>query len=123
MRIFIEKANKAGVKFIKLKYSIESLATVLKPQLGLGNYGDFIFDWIGYADDIVLAFANIESLTNGLNLLNETFRRFHLTINYSKTKSMILNHHRENYPDTITSLNQIKIKSNSFFAINSNVDK
>ena len=90
------------MKFIKLKYSIELLATVPKPQLGLG---DFIFDWIGYADDVVLAFASIESLKNVLNLFNETFQRFHLTINVSKTKSMILNHHGENYPIiTITSL-------------------
>ena len=111
MRIFIENAKKAGVKFIKLKYSIDSRATVPKPQLGLGNYGDFIFDWIGYADDVVLAFASIESLKNGLNILNETFRRFHLTINCSKTKSMILNHHGENYPETIASLNDFAIEN------------
>ena len=60
--IYIENTKKAGVKFIKLQYRIESLATVPKLQLGLGNYGDFIFDWIGYADDVVLAFASIESL-------------------------------------------------------------
>ena len=109
MRIFIEKAKRAGVKFIKLKYSIESCATMPKSLVGLGNYGDCIFDWIGYADDVVLAFADNESLAKGLNLLNETFRRFHLTINCSKTKTMILNHHAENYPETITSLNDIVI--------------
>ena len=58
MRIFIENAKKAGVKFIKLKYSIDSRVTVPKPQLGLGNYSDFIFDWVGYADGVVLAFAS-----------------------------------------------------------------
>ena len=26
--------------------------------LGLGNYGDCIFDWIGYVDDVVLAFVD-----------------------------------------------------------------
>ena len=30
MRIFIEKPKRAGMKFIKLKYSIESCATIPK---------------------------------------------------------------------------------------------
>ena len=109
MRILIEKAKRAGVKFIKLKYSIDSCATIPKSLVGLGNYGDCTFDWFGYADDVVLAFADNESLANGLKLLNETFSRFLLTINCSKTKTMILNHHEENYPESITSLNGIII--------------
>ena len=113
MRIFIEKAKRAGVKFMKLKYSIYSSATIPKSLIGLGNYGDCIFD-------VVLAFAADESLTKGLNLLNETFKRFHLTINCSKTKTMILNHRED--PDTITSLNDIIIGNlKAFFYLGSRI--
>jgi len=67
-------------------------------------------DWSGYADDLELYFEDISSLQKGLNLLNETFIRFHLQINISKTKTMIINYRylnpeEETYPETIANLN------------------
>ena len=55
----------------------------------LGSYGMFTFDWIGYADDLVIAFYDAFNLQRGLTLLDEIFTRFQLSINVSKTKTMI----------------------------------
>ena len=57
-------------------------------------------DWIGYADDLVLVFEDTDNLQKGLNTLNETFKRYHLTINVTKMKTMIFNYHYINYDCT-----------------------
>ena len=68
--------------------------------------GTHVADWSGYADDLLLFFDDEESLNFGLHLLDKTFTRYKLTINISKTKSMILNQQYENrdYPISIVSL-------------------
>ena len=69
--------------------------------------GYHTIDWIGYADDLLIAFEDRKSLQNALDILNQTFSRFSLTINVSKTKSMIINHQVESqeYPTSISRLN------------------
>ena len=69
----------------------------------LGKYGHFSIDWIGYADDIVLIFEDVGSLQRGLILLDKILTRFQLSINVSKTKTMIFSHEGE-YPASISSL-------------------
>ena len=74
-------------------------------------------NWIGYANDIVLMFDSIKKLQNAINILNQTLRRFSLTINVSKTKSMIVNYqlNDEQYPESIVNLNGVNIENVKVF--------
>ena len=104
LRIFVLECKKKNIKFIKLKYLIPATATHKKAEmLTLGSYGQFDMDWIGYADDLVIVFEDISSLQRGLILLDEIFTRFQLSINTSKTKTMIFGHEGD-YPKTISEL-------------------
>ena len=60
-------------------------------------------DWIGYADDIALVFEDPIQLQLALNLLDDTFSRYKLKINISKTKTMVFNYQRSEttYPSSI----------------------
>ena len=103
MRVFfINACKKKGVKFLELKYCIPSKASKSRRD----TVGTHVVDWSGYADDLLLFFDGEESLNVGLQLLDETFSRYRLSINISKTKSMILNPQYEsrNYPISIVSL-------------------
>ena len=78
--------------------------------------GENDVNWSGYADDLALIFSDKDNLQNGLNILDETLRRFHLTINETKTKTMILNYQHINqdissYPATICFLQNICIEN------------
>ena len=103
MRVFIDACKKKGVKFLELKYCIPSSAT----KSGKAAVGTHIMDWSGYADDLLLFFDDEESLHAGLQLVDETFSRYRLSINATKTKTMILNQQYENreYPISISWLN------------------
>ena len=109
VRIFLEKCELDKIKFLNLKYEIPSTATTGKRT----KIGWHTFDWVGYPDDISLAFENISDMQRALNLLSTTFNRFHLNLNVSKTKSMILNYQYIglNYPHSISSLNGEKIEN------------
>ena len=76
MRVFLCRAKIKGVKFTKMRYHIPGIATLPKNVFGIGNYGEFDFNWIGYADDLVLGFDDLLSLEMGLELLNYTLKEF-----------------------------------------------
>ena len=116
LRVFMIECNKKNIKFTKLKYLIPSKASINNnnTNLTLGKYGQLVVDWIGYADDLVLIFDDVESLQQGLNLLDDIFTRFQLSINVSKTKTMIFGHEGE-YPTTIASLNNTNVDNVSEF--------
>ena len=105
MRTFINTCEKQKIKFTKAKYTIQRAATTSSNSV-LGTYGSKTISWVGYADDIVLVFEDALSMQNGLLALNETFNRFGLKINCTKTKSMIFNFDGPDsyYPQTICSL-------------------
>ena len=50
LRVFLVKCTRQNIEFVKLKYSIPKSAFVSN------------FNWIGNADDLVLAFADRENL-------------------------------------------------------------
>ena len=102
MRIFIAACKEANINFFKTSYCIPGPARTQKHGV-LGKFGSVTVDWLGYADDLVLLFKDLSSLLKGLNLLNETFRRYQLEINTDKTKTMILNFDGE-FPDSISNL-------------------
>ena len=78
MRVFLAECAKQNIKFIKLKYSIPKPAFVSDSIFG--EYGETNFDWIGYADDLLLGFADRENLSNGLRILNSVFQRWISTV-------------------------------------------
>lgn len=99
MRIYLDSCKKEGIRFLKLHYSIPKYASNTERAAA----GSFVMDWMGYADDLLLMFEDRASLMRGLELLDSTFRRFHLEINIKKTKTMVLNF-QGNYPKTIVTL-------------------
>ena len=109
MRVFIEECKKKDIKFLKLKYDIPTSAS----STGRNAVGNFTVDWSGYADDLQLMFIDQENLQCGLILLDETFKRYRLSINISKTKTLIMNHQylNQEYPATISSLNGTDVEN------------
>ena len=77
--------------------------TLRTSSTGNTTMGKLTLDWCGYADDLLLVFDDIESLRQGIEILDENFRRYRLSINSSKTKTMIFNQQYDNgeYPTTI----------------------
>ena len=113
MRVFLDTCKEKGVSFFKLKYKIPSTAS----QNGRIAVGYHVIDWIGYADDLALCFAKKSDLQLAINELHSTFKRFRLSINISKTKTMILNqqHCNTEYPSTICNLEGSKIENVTLF--------
>ena len=116
MRLFIQECDKKNIKFTNTRYTIPRTACT-SDKHALGSYGTNIVNWVGYADDIVLVFENIAHLQAALVTLNDTFRRFGLQINVSKTKSMIFNYDKneEEYPDVICNLEGGRIDNVKIF--------
>ena len=102
-------ASSKKVRFVKLKYSIPRSAS--EGNELLGSYGDNPFDWVEYADDLAMAFSDIASTQKGLEIVNEVFKRFRLSINVSKTKTMIFNYAEppEQYPTSIAKLDDEEV--------------
>ena len=103
MRLFMEKSN--GINFFQHKYRInlKSLTRAQRYQMrnkDIQTSGVTELPWIGYADDLVLFFTDIESIKSGSELLNQVFKDFGLLVNKLKTETMVLNHQisQENYP-------------------------
>ena len=115
MRVFLSRARLKGIRFVKTIYSIPGIATLPKNEFDLGNYGESEFNWIGYADDLVLAFDDMLSLEMGLKLLNCTLKEYGMNLNIGKTKTMIFNFQGENYPPTLVSLDSQPIKNETAF--------
>ena len=51
--------------------------------------GILTLDWCGYADDLLLVFDDIESLRQGIEILDETFRSYRLSINSSTINTIM----------------------------------
>ena len=105
MRVFMNECRSKKIKFSEFQFTIPRSATK-NNKFNLGNYGKHEVSWIGYADDIVLAFKSIKDLNEGLKVLNDTFKRYQLNINSSKTKTMIFTYPNDDdeYPKTICKL-------------------
>ena len=102
MRIFHEQCTSKQINFLKLKYRIPASATTRNRSI----VGTQKVDWVGYADDIVLNFEDTKNMQRAIDLLSSIFTRYHLEINVSKTKSIIMNHQYLNtdYPTSIVNI-------------------
>ena len=72
---------------------------------------------MGYADDLVLMFDDVRALKAALKLLQSTFEEYGLSINITKTKTMIINFQEfvEDYPSTISSINNVALDNVKVF--------
>ena len=113
MRVYIEKCETIGIKFLQLKYRIPNTASRTKKT----TIGSHTIDWLGYADDLALLFEDINNLDLALQLLVTTLKEYQLEINTSKTNTMILNNQYTNeaYPETIVKIENIPIKNVTTF--------
>ena len=111
LRVFLVECTRQNIEFVKLKYSIPK--SVFVSNSPFGEYGENMFNWIGYADDLVLAFADRENLKKGLRVLEEVFKRFRLAMNVGKTKTMIYNYQGpvEDYPASIATVREEKVEN------------
>ena len=109
MRVFINLCNIKGINFLQLKHKIpQSASQSNKATLGVQQ-----IDWIGYADDITLAFDDVKNLRLGAYQLHTVLHKYKLEINMKKTKTMILNQQYTDdaYPENIITINKYKIEN------------
>lgn len=113
MRIYLEKCETTGIKFLQLNYKIPSSATYTNKT----TIGSHVIDWLGYADDLVLLFEDVDDLERALKLLVTTLKKYQLEINISKTNTMILNHQYTNkpYPQSIVAIDNTPIENVTSF--------
>ena len=113
MRVFIEECKEKHINFVKHKYRIPDYAC----DTNIETLGINLVDWIGYADDIVLCFETRDLLQKAVDVLSDTFKRFNLNINVSKTKTMIINNNDalNEYPTSICSLEDKRIDNVKVF--------
>ena len=71
MRVFMKACEERNIMFMKLKYRIPSIATTREERRNISDFGSHNVDWIGYADDLVLAFEDADNLQKGLDTSNE----------------------------------------------------
>ena len=121
MRVFEEKcAQNSGIKFFEHKYQINGRSITREERISLRHSnlslrGTSILPWCGYADDLILFLEDKPGLQHATSLLNQVFRSFGLSINVSKTETMILNHkflqEPGEYPDSIIHLMDTPLKN------------
>ena len=113
MRTYLEECSKNNIEFVSHKYRIPIHAS----RNNYETVGMNLIDWIGYADDIVLCLESKALLQKSICLLNETFKRFGLKINGTKTKTMIINNDAvtDEYPSSICNMEEKEIDNVKVF--------
>ena len=114
MRVYLAECARQNIKFMKSKYTIPK--SVFQSNALFAEYGEQTLDWVGYADDLLLAFSEQAELRKGLIILNNVFERFGLKLNVGKTKTMIYNYnHERDYPTSIASVNNEAVDNVAVF--------
>lgn len=116
MRVFDHICSEKNINFLKLKFRIRTTATTREERMR-GYHGEHNADWSGYADDLELFFETLEDLQSGLEILQSVFKRFGLTVNIKKTKTMIFNfnyakeYNGQKYPNSIAKLQNQSVEN------------
>lgn len=106
MRIYNEKVKDLGIT-VKYNYRIKDQARNRGDKYrGVGEY-----PWVGYADDLTLVADSAANLQLAADILCDILARFGLVLSLDKTQSMILNYQGEEYPESILTINNQKIKN------------
>ena len=78
MRVFLNECTKQNVEFIRLKYHIPKAACTNNEQFS--EYGEHKIDWIGYADDLNIAFKDESNININIDVSEIMNPRFLLGI-------------------------------------------
>ena len=119
MRVFLEKSSYIeDIKFFQHKFRINCRAFTREQRSYMRNndlrsWGTSILPWSGYADDLVLFLQSQAALQKATELLDDVFASFGLSINKSKTETMVPNSNET--PDTVVSLGNICLKNVNIF--------
>ena len=106
MRVFLEKSSYIeDIKFFQHKFRINCRAFTREQRSYMRNndlrsWGTSTLPWSGYADDLVLFLQSQAALQKATELLDDVFASFGLSINKSKTETMVLNSNET--PDTVS---------------------
>ena len=120
MRVYKEECKKeSDIKFFEHKYRFNARTASREERLKFRNqsqmlHGSDTLSWSGYADDLILFLLDQLGLQKATILLDEVFANYGLSINNSKTETMIINHKYLSsleYPKTIISLNNMALKN------------
>ena len=117
MRLFIEKGKQLNVDFFEHSFRINSKSFTRdeRSQLKRENkklFGKSLLEWCGYADDLVLFVNSQPGLQSAAEYLDNLFVKLGLSINTSKTETMIINFREEaEYPESIITLREIPLKN------------
>ena len=127
MRVFLEKSSYIeDIKFFQHEFRINCRAFTREQRSYMRNndlrsWGTSTLPWSGYADDLVLFLQPQAALQKATELLDDVFASFGLSINKSKTETMVLNSNET--PDTVVSLGNICLKNvNIFKYLGANID-
>ena len=109
MRVFLDQSQKENIKFYEHCFRIHPRSISREERLrvrssGVRNIETVTLPWCGYADDLILFLLSRRELQTATNLLNLIFERYGLTINDSKTETMILNDPEPEYANSIINL-------------------
>ncbi|XP_066917213.1 uncharacterized protein [Clytia hemisphaerica] len=116
MRIFINNATHANIKFYEHRYRINLRSVSREERLSMrsknrNHEGNVNLPWCGYADDLILFIQSQSELQKATEILDNVFERFGLKINEQKTETMILNSTEPDYPKSIITIRNIPIKN------------
>ena len=75
----------------EFEYNISHMCTNREQRRNGRMHGIEIMRWILYADDMVLFCKTVDEAEQLLTLINDTFKRFGLTISFEKTKTQVFN--------------------------------
>ena len=114
IRVWQAECLKRGLPTLGIQYVIPNEATNREQRAECNCHGTVEDCECGFADDTGIHSWNLETLQTSVQLLYDTFARFGLHINISKTETMIWNWNEEKdgpYPSSIISINETKLKN------------
>ena len=114
LRVYEERKTTAGVIGLSIPYNIPSAATNRTQRQHAPSSGVCDDDECAYADDLGLVAWNQSDLQLCINIIGTVFTEFGLSINITKTETLIFNWQNttdETYPESIATINNIKIKN------------
>ena len=116
MRLFLEKGKSEKIDFFEHCYRVNAKSFTraersLLRERGKKLNGKSLLEWCGYADDLVLFVNTQASLQRTIEILDNLFSKFGLSINATKTETMIINFAEEVYPESIVTLRGTPLKN------------
>ena len=118
LRVYEDHKSDSGITGLSIPYRIPNEATSRAQKDHAPASGICDDDECGYADDLGLFCWTKEDLQTCMNIINQVFKDFGLTINLTKTETLVFNWQitpEIPYPESIITLNQKRITNSTAF--------